>query len=130
MMLGPGQATAIYLCTRSVDMRKSFDGLSGEVRQHLGKDPTSGDYFVFVNKRCILMKILIWDRHGFWVLAKRLETGRFRLPGLRGKDAGSESLLLPWEELLCIIEGIDVTSLRRRKRYSIESERKDLTLGQ
>lgn len=129
MMLGPGRDTAVYLCTRAVDMRKSFDGLSGEVRQHLGKDPTSGDYFVFVNRRCILMKILIWDRHGFWVLAKRLESGRFRLPVLQGADDAAQGLQLPWEELMCIIEGIDVSSLRRRKRFSLGSERKDLTTG-
>jgi transposase len=110
-------------------MRKSFDGLSGEVRQHLGQDPTNGDYFVFVNRRCALMKILVWDRHGFWVLAKRLEAGRFRLPSQRGAEAGT-GLLLPWEELLCIIEGIDVSSLRRRKRFSLEVERKSLTNGQ
>jgi transposase len=110
-------------------MRKSFDGLSGEVRQHLGQNPTSGDYFVFVNRRCVLMKILIWDRHGFWVLAKRLEAGRFRIPGRRGTE-GESGLLLPWEELLCIIEGIDVSTIRKRKRFSLKDERKDLTMGQ
>lgn len=124
MLFGYGSTSGIYLCTSAVDMRKSFDGLSGEVRQKLGKDPVSGDYFVFVNKRCDLMKILVWDRHGFWVLAKRLEAGRFRIPQ-RGKPEVGVSV--PWEELLCMIEGIDVTKIRRQKRFSHVCDKKLLT---
>ena len=126
MIFGYGSGAAIYLCTRVVDMRKSFDGLSGVVRQHLCQDPVSGAYFVFVNRRCDLMKILVWDRHGFWVLAKRLESGRFRMPDRAELgDAGGQ--ILPWEELLCMIEGIDLTKARRQKRFSLDLERKFLT---
>jgi len=127
MIFGYGSTAGIYLCTRAVDMRKSFDGLSGEVRQHMGRDPVGGDYFVFVNKRRHLMKILVWDRHGFWVLAKRLEAGRFRVPHLGA--AGGAEVSLPWAELLCIIEGMDVSAIRKRKRFSLKDERKDLTMG-
>jgi transposase len=126
MIFGYGSGASIYLCTRVVDMRKSFDGLSGAVRQHLDRDPVSGDYFVFVNRRCDLMKILVWDRHGFWVLAKRLEAGRFRVPQ-RGDPAGISGQILPWEELLCMIEGIDLSKVRRQKRFSVVSDRNMLT---
>ena len=115
----------IWLCTRAVDMRKSFDGLCGEVRNHLGQDPVVGDYFVFLNRKSDLMKILVFDRHGFWVLAKRLEAGRFRPPSCT--DAATNSLLLPWEELLCMIEGIDMSRTKRLRRFSLSSERKALT---
>ena len=126
MIFGYGSGASIYLCTRVVDLRKSFDGLSGAVRQHLNQDPASGAYFVFVNRRCDLMKILVWDRHGFWVLAKRLEAGRFRMPqrGLAAEVAGK---ILPWEELLCMIEGIDLSKVRRQKRFSSFSGRNLLT---
>ncbi|OGS33485.1 MAG: hypothetical protein A2293_09975 [Elusimicrobia bacterium RIFOXYB2_FULL_49_7] len=106
-------------------MRKSFDGLCGEVRNHLGQDPVSGDYFVFVNRKSDLMKILVFDRHGFWVLAKRLEAGRFRVPS--SSEGAGNGLLLPFEELLCMIEGIDTSSVRRLRRFSLSSKRKDLT---
>jgi transposase len=124
MLFGYGSTAGIWLCTQAVDMRKSFDGLSGEVRQKLKKDPVSGDYFVFVNKRCDLMKILVWDRHGFWVLAKRLERGRFRVPCRGGADI---CITFPWEEMLCMIEGIDATKIRRQKRFSPLSAKKLLT---
>jgi transposase len=63
-------------------MRKAYDGLCGEVVSFMKQEPTSGHLFVFVNKRRDRMKILVWDRHGFWLLCKRLEAGRFQLPAL------------------------------------------------
>lgn len=104
-------------------MRKNFDGLVGLVTSGLGKDPVRDGAFVFVNKRRDKMKILIWDRHGFWLLYKRLESGCFQMPppdtadGSNGLDP--ESLRLTYEQLVMIIEGIDLQSVKRRKRYAI-----------
>ena len=64
-----------------VDMRKSFDGLYGIVTSVLGQDPLSPTLFVFFNRRRTLLKALYWDRTGFCLVAKRLERGRFLLPG-------------------------------------------------
>ena len=97
-------------------MRKAYDGLSGEVRQFMGQNPLCGSLFVFVNRRRDRMKILVWDRHGFWLLCKRLEAGRFQLPA-----SECSSLQLSHEELMLIIEGIDLRSVRRRKRYSLRA---------
>ncbi|MDZ7364227.1 MAG: IS66 family insertion sequence element accessory protein TnpB [candidate division KSB1 bacterium] len=69
-----------YLYAQATDMRKSFDGLSGVVATVLGRDPTSGDVYVFVNRRHDRMKLLVWDRTGFWIFYKRLEHGTFQLP--------------------------------------------------
>lgn len=121
MIFGPGSASAIYLCTQAVDMRKSFDGLSGVVIQHMGHDPASGDYFVFTNHRRDRLKILVFDRHGYWVLAKRLEEGRFNFP-LSDETIRSGQTTLPWEELMCIIEGIDLRSIRRFRRYALPGQ--------
>lgn len=115
-MLGLWQSQRLYLCTRPTDMRKAYDGLAGEVRGFMGHDPLSGSLFVFVNRRRDRMKILVWDRHGFWLLCKRLEAGRFQLPDLR---AASGSLVLSYEQLLLMIEGIDLRSVRRRRRFSL-----------
>jgi len=98
------------------DMRKAYDGLSGMVRQFMGHDPLSGSLFVFVNKRRDRMKILVWDRHGFWLLCKRLEAGRFQLPSV---DTQAPSRLVTYEQLMLIVEGIDLRSIRQRKRFSL-----------
>ena len=113
-MIGLGPSLAFYFAVDPTDRRKSFDGLCGEVRRAVGREPTDGSVFVFVNRRRDRMKMLWWDRHGFWLLYKRLEAGRFELPGL---GAGGSSLSLSYEQLVCIIEGIELSSVRRRKRY-------------
>jgi transposase len=64
-----------------VDMRKSFDGLVAITKGVLGEDPLSGSLFVFFNRRGNYLKLIYWDRTGFCLFAKRLEHGRFVLPG-------------------------------------------------
>ncbi len=118
-MFGISLNPAIYLFSHPADMRKNFDGLVGLVHTHLRKDPVKdGGAFVFVNKRRDRMKILLWDRHGFWLLYKRLEAGRFQIPPIE-TDRPPESLTLGYEQLLMIIEGIDLEHVKRRKRYEI-----------
>jgi transposase len=108
-------STSIYFCTRPTDMRKAYDGLCGEVVSFMKQEPTSGHLFVFVNKRRDRMKILVWDRHGFWLLCKRLEAGRFQLPALH--DPAQRSAVLSPEQMLMVLEGIDLNSVRLRRRY-------------
>ena len=72
--------TRISLCTSPVDMRKSFNGLIGIVRNELDADPLAGHLFVFLNKSNTLVKILYWDGDGFAIWFKRLESGTFRFP--------------------------------------------------
>jgi transposase len=117
-MLGFTFAPKIYLFTHATDMRKNFDGLIGLVTLHLKKDPVRDGAFVFVNKRRDKMKILIWDRHGFWLLYKRLEAGCFQTPPA-DSQIPPEGLALSYEQLVMIIEGIDLQSIKRRKRYEI-----------
>ena len=75
----------ILVYGKPVDMRNGFNGLEGIVATRLGEDPTSGDLFVFINRRGNLAKALFWDRTGYIIIAKRLERGRFRLrvPGTK-----------------------------------------------
>jgi len=61
-------------------MRKSFNGLGGIVVNEVKKDLYSGDVFIFTNKRRDQIRLLVWDRDGFWVCAKRLEEGTFQIP--------------------------------------------------
>ena len=89
-------------------MRKSFDGLSGLVRSEMGRDPLSGDVFVFLNRRRTHIKLLVWDRSGFVLYYKRLEEGTFELPV---SEAPS------WDQLVMMLEGVSMKKVRYRKRY-------------
>jgi transposase len=97
-------------------MRKSFDGLSGLVREGLSKDPLSGDVFIFLNARRTQVKLLVWERDGFAIWYKRLEKGTFEVPVADEKNNGLE---LRSDELLLILKGISLASVRRRKRFDL-----------
>lgn len=93
-------AHRILAYRRPIDMRKSFDGLIGLVQGTLREDPLSGSLFVFFNRRGNYLKLVYWDRTGFSLFAKRLERGRFALPG----DADKQELSMQAFEL--ILDGI------------------------
>lgn len=104
------RALRIWLVIEPVDMRLGHDGLLGRVRSGLGLDPFSGHLFVFLGKRRDRCKILVWDRGGFVLYYKRLEKGRFTLP----KHAdGSGPVTLDTTELAMLLDGIDVSRVRR-----------------
>lgn len=96
-------------------MRKGFDGLSGLVSTELGSDPLSGDVFLFVNRRRDRIKLLVWDRSGYMIFYKRLESGTFELP-----DSDADSIELQWREMVMILEGVELKSIRNRTRFSLE----------
>lgn len=95
-------------------MRKSFDGLSGLVRNSLKQDVMSGDVFIFINRRGDRIKLLMWDVTGFALYYKRLERGTFERPILQ---AGTRSVELRWSDLVLLLEGIEIKAIKRRKRY-------------
>ena len=117
-MLNLNGTLPIHLCCTPVDMRKNFDGLSSIVTGSFRKDPLRDGLFVFINKSRDRMKLLLWDRHGYWLLYKRLEAGRFQVPPTDTGVVSPEALRITYEQLLLIIEGIDLESVRRRKRYT------------
>jgi len=113
-MLSFPPAVRIWLATEPADLRKSFDGLAGLVRQHLDSDPLSGHLFVFRNKRSDRVKLLYWDEDGFVIVYKRLEEGTFRFPAA---VAGQASVTLRAPDLAMLLDGVDWQSARRSKRY-------------
>jgi transposase len=109
----------VFLCTLPTDMRKSFDSLCGLVVQFLGRDPLSGDLFVFRSKRGDRLKLLFWDEDGLVIYYKRLEEGSFVLPQADSQHAraGEHGLVLKPAELAMLLAGIDLSSAKRHKRY-------------
>lgn len=104
-MLAFPAAIKIYVAVQPVDMRKSFNGLWAAVREHLAEDPKSGAVFAFTNGGRTRLKLLYWDGTGVWVLAKRLEQGRFSWPA---SADGRNKLALAPEALALIVGGIDL----------------------
>ncbi|HMD59306.1 MAG TPA: IS66 family insertion sequence element accessory protein TnpB [Steroidobacteraceae bacterium] len=104
----------IFLCTEPADMRRSFDGLAQMVRAFLGADPLSGHLFVFRSKRGDRVKLLYWDTDGLAIWYKRLEEGTFRFPAAA---ADGQSLTISAADLAMLLDGVDLDSVKRRKRY-------------
>ena len=103
-MISLPSAVRAFLCTRSVDMRKSFDGLSGLVEECFRQDLLDGHLFLFVNRRRDRIKILYFDRDGLAIWYKRLEVGSFQMP-----DAGDrDGIELEPAQLAMILSGIDL----------------------
>lgn len=111
-MLRWASSVRVFVCLEPVDMRRSFDGLAAAAEQVLRENPLSGHLFVFRGRRGDRVKILYWDEDGYALWYKRLEKGVFRFPigeGVRREVSAAE--------LACILEGLDLTQAKRRKRF-------------
>jgi transposase len=110
----------IWLCTGhsgGTDMRCGFDRLAAMAQQVTGQDVFSGHLFVFRNRSGDRLKILYWDRDGFVLFYKRLEEGQFKLPKLPPEGPAQRSVSLKPSELAMLLDGIDLSSVKRSKRY-------------
>ena len=113
-MLSLPATVRIWLCAQPTDLRKSFDSLAALVRETLGGDPLSGDLFVFRNRSADRVKLLLWEEDGFAIWYKRLEAGCFRFPAPPDNEPRVE---VRAADLVMLLAGIDLSSVRRGKRY-------------
>lgn len=104
----------IYFCTTATNMNASFDGLMGRAQEIFDQHPTSGHLFLFLNRSRDRVKILFWDRDGFCIFYKRLEAGKFQLPDF---DSDQQGIELTYGQLTNLLEGVDLNTGRRRRRY-------------
>lgn len=118
----------VFVATTPIDLRLSFDRLAGVVREQLGADPRGEALFVFHNRRMTHVKILWHNTGGYWLLYKRLDRGRFRIPLPIPEDA--TRVQISRRELATLLEGIDMSiiraarkSCRSRKSVSAKSAR-------
>jgi transposase len=118
-MLTLPPSVRIYVAAQPVDARKSFDGLVALVESEFGLEPLSGHLFVFLNRRGHVAQLLFWDRNGFCILKKRLESGTFSLT--REASIGCPHVEIDSGELALMLEGIELAGARRRKRYVREA---------
>ncbi|MEX2138903.1 MAG: IS66 family insertion sequence element accessory protein TnpB [Pirellulales bacterium] len=113
MLTVPGQLK-VFLCLGTTDMRKSFDSLASVVADQLKLDPLSGHLFVFRSRRGDRLKLLYWEETGYALWYKRLEAGSFRFPTA---PADQKSLTISAADLAMLLDGVDLSSVRRQKRY-------------
>jgi len=118
--LDRAQMARIWLATEAADMRCGFDRLAERVRTVIGQDPLTGHLFVFRSRRGDRLKILVWDGDGFVLWYKRLEAGVFKLPKV---EAGTRSVELRASELAMVLDGIDMSRLKRVPRYERDAAR-------
>lgn len=118
-MLAVAASTRVYLYLRDVDMRRSYDGLQAIVQAEFERDIRLGDYFMFINRRRDRIKIIWWDRDGLAIFMKRLEVGTVQRPLVEGDD---KSLIIDQAQLSMLLTGIDVSNIKRRKRYEVHPD--------
>lgn len=125
-MLNISRTTRVFLATEPTDMRKGFDGLFAIVESVISEDPFSGHLFVFRNRRRDRLKVLWWDRDGLAIFYKRLERGSYQFPtdaivrrsiDSPGDPSNSQRCEIRADELALLLEGIDLASVKRRRRY-------------
>ena len=115
-MFSLGDSEVYYLSRTATEMRKGFDALCGEVRRGMGRDPVSGEVFIFYNTSRTRLKLLHWERGGFVIYHKRFERGVLTLPRLEAETGGYR---VSWRELVLMVEGVSLERIRSRKRYDI-----------
>lgn len=114
-MFGLGENLDYYFCVGDVSMLKGIDALCGVIRHQMGRDPLSGEVYIFMSHDKTRVKLLQWQRGGFVLYYKRLERGRFELPFFNPQ---TKSYSLSWHLLFMIIEGIAIQRVRFRDRYT------------
>lgn len=114
MILVPG-SVRVYFALEPTNMRKSFEGLSNDIRHALGHDPLSGHVFVFLNRRRNQVKLIVWTRGGFTIVHKRLERGTFAFP--EQLSEGVRSVTIDARELAMLLEGIEVMGAKMKPRW-------------
>jgi len=115
-------STRVLVCTKPQDMRRSFDRLAQEVREHVGEDPQGGALFVFVSKSGTRVKVLWWERNGYCLLYKRLHRALFVLPS--GHPHGHAAMRIDGPALAHLLTGV---ALERADRIRVARSRENRT---
>ena len=113
-------APSVFAYTQPTDMRKSFAGLCGLVEQELKQTVESGHLFLFFNRRRNSVKVLFFIGDGLVIFYRRLERGTFEMPRALHATAGVAGIEMRLSELSLILEGIELSSVRHRRRWRRE----------
>lgn len=112
-MIHLGEETQVYLCTKPCDMRRGFDVLSEQVQAYFGRTVREGGIYVFFSRSRDRVKLLYWDRDGFVLWYKRLETGTFRV------SSENETEEITGVDLRLLLEGMELRRIKFRKASAL-----------
>jgi transposase len=70
--------TPILIATAPTDFRAGIDGFVARCQHQLGQDPRSGTLYVFINRARTMVRILVYEQNGYWLMTKRLSKNRYR----------------------------------------------------
>jgi transposase len=112
----------VFLYRRPTDMRKSFHGLIALTESALQQDPLSGSLFVFFNRKRDRIKILYWGQGGFCIWYQQLQQGTYQLPAEKSL-AEHDTIEVTRAQLSLILDGIDLSSVRQRRRFPAPQQR-------
>jgi transposase len=115
-MIALAETAKVYLACGATDLRKSIDGLAGEVVDVLQADPFSSHLFCFCNRAQDKLKLLYWERNGFWLCYRRLERERFRWPTLA---PGQASVEISAQQLRWLLDGLDWQRVQGHRRAAL-----------
>jgi len=115
-MLSLSNHTRVFVFSGVTDFRKGFNGLSGLVAEYFDAKLLSGHLFLFFNRSRDRIKVLHWDNDGLVLWYKRLEAGSYQLPQVNDR---SDTLEITHTQLSLLLSGIELTSVKQRKRYKI-----------
>jgi transposase len=117
-MLTLPQQLRVFAAKVPTDMRKSFSGLVGIVEKELGQQVEAGGLFLFFSRRRNAVKVLFFTGDGLAIFYRRLERGTFELPQAMAASGEAKGIELKMSELTLILEGIELSSVKHRKRWS------------
>jgi len=121
-MLMAASSLRVFAHRGPTDMRKSFSGLVGLVETELGQQVESGDLFLFFNRRRDRVKVLYFVGDGLAIFYRMLERGTFEVPTATAASADTAGVELRLSDLTLILEGIELASVKRRKRWRREPQ--------
>ena len=113
-LLNTPELLRYHLYRKETDMRNGRNGLSGLVKNELGKNITDGDAFIFINRPRNTLKMLLWEMGGFTMVYRRLDPGAFEIPAF---NLDAKSMEITADQLRFILNGIVLKTVRYRKRY-------------
>lgn len=125
-MLSVPRQLRVFLSGEPCDMRKSFHGLVSLTETILKQDPLAGHLYVFINRRRDRIKLLYWGGTGYCIWYQQLERGNFQLPDL-ATATSSDGIEITPTQLSLILDGIDLSSVRQRKRFQLPVDRQVTT---
>jgi transposase len=109
-MLSFSSAVRVFVFQGECDMRSSFSRLTSLVKNEIKEVSHSGHLFLFLNRTRTSVKILYFDRTGYVIWYKRLESGTFSRP---------EKGEIDYRLMMCILEGIEDSKITKKKRFSL-----------